>query len=313
MPLKEIVRHTNRNYWMGWAMIMIILCHIQYTCYDDGLIMRCMRFLFKKGEFGVDIFLFLSSVGLSNSIENNNLRVFYFHRIKRLFPMYLFFILLSYVFFKTKENMLRDILFQITGISLFTGNQFNEWYIPALILIYSVFPLLYYGILKLYMKYRFYSVLLVIIAIYSYIFTNEYMTLYFARRLYVVVLGVVVFFAYKFNERMVAISILAIVAMLQLFIPTEYNMFLFVPLLLVLLDSSIQILPMHTIVSWIGKHSLEIYLAQTLGVIFFCNQSSLRLLYKLPLGLTITFVFSFILWGSQYLFYIFFYKSTNKG
>ena len=304
MPQKGIIRHINRNYWMGWAIIMIILCHIQYTCYDDGYIMRCMRLLFKNGEFGVDIFLFLSSIGLSYSIEKNNLCIFYLHRIKRLFPMYFVFLFLSYVFFKTKENMVRDILFQITGVSIFTGNQFNEWYIPALILVYAVFPILYYGISRIYLKFKFYSVLLVIITIYSYIITSDYMTLYFARRLYVVVLGIVIYCAHTNNDSMVSISILSIVSMIQLFVPKDYNMFLFVPLLLVLIDRLCPILPIHGTMSWIGKHSLEIYLGQTLGIIFFCNQSSLRLLYKLPLGLTITAAFSFFLWGVHKLFYM---------
>ena len=99
MPQKGIIRHINRNYWMGWAIIMIILCHIQYTCYDDGYIMRCMRLLFKNGEFGVDIFLFLSSIGLSYSIEKNNLCIFYL------------LALLLYLFCKMEEGILRGKTF----------------------------------------------------------------------------------------------------------------------------------------------------------------------------------------------------------
>ena len=288
---------------MGWAMIMIILCHIQYTCYDGSYFMRGLRLLFIQGEFGVDVFFFLSSIGLSYSIERNNLRVFYIHRVKRLFPMYFVFLFLSFVFFKTKDNMLREILFQITGISIFTGNQFNEWYIPALIIVYVVFPLLYYGVSKFYERYKFYSVLLVVATIYSYIITKEYMSSFLARRIYVVVLGVVIYCAHRNSGRPEVFGILSIVAMIHLFVPSECSMFLFVPLLLVLFDCLFPILPMYRIMSWIGIHSLEIYLGQTIGLIFFCNQSSLIPLYKLPLGLLITICISFILWGIHKGFY----------
>ncbi len=303
MGSTEIVKHINRNYWMGWAMILIIICHIQYTCYDDSFFMKYMRLLFRKGEFGVDIFLFLSSVGLSYSIEKNSLRDFYIHRVKRLFPMYFVFLFLSFVFFKSRENIVRDILYQITGISNFTGNQFNEWYIPALIIIYAVFPLLYSGVSRFYRHYKYYSVLLVVITIYGYIITNEFMTSFFARRLYVIVLGVVIYFAHQNGGKFEVLEILSIIAMIQLFVPSECNMFLLVPLLLVLFDSFFPILPMHKILSLIGKHSLEIYLGQTIGLIYFCSQSSLTILYKLPMGLLITIVTSFILWGIHNGFY----------
>lgn len=309
MDLKEIIKHSNRNYWMGWAIIMIILCHIQYTCYDDGYIMRGMRLLFKKGEFGVDIFLFLSIIGLSYSIERNNICDFYIHRIKRLFPMYLFFLALSSVFFKSEEDIVSEVFFQITGVSNFVGNPFNEWYIPAIILIYVLFPMFYYSITKICKMHTFIGVALIVFSIYSFVITRELMTLYFARRLYLIVLGIVIYYIHqKVHKPIGVIVVLSFVAMIQLFVPSYYNMFLFVPLILVVLDASLKYLPMHGLVSWIGKHSLEIYLGQTMGIIFFCNQSSLRLLYKLLIGLIITIVLAAIL----YIGHLFFIISVNK-
>lgn len=309
MDLSEIIKRSNRNYWMGWAMIMIILCHIQYTCYDGGYIMKGMRLLFKQGEFGVDIFLFLSIIGLSYSFERNGICDFYIHRVKRLFPMYLFFLVLSSVFFKSEEDIVIEWLFQITGASNFVGNPFNEWYIPALILIYALFPMLYYGITKICKMHKVIGVALIVLTIYSYIVTRDLMTLYFARRLYVIVLGIVIYHIHqKEHKSLGVIVVLSFVAMIQLFVPSDYNMFLFVPLILVILDTSLKYLPMHGLLSWIGKHSLEIYLGQTMGIIFFCNQSSLRLLYKLPTGIMITVVLATIL----YMGHLYFIKCVNK-
>ena len=309
MDLTEIIKRSNRNYWMGWAMIMIILCHIQYTCYDGGYIMKGMRLLFKKGEFGVDIFLFLSVIGLSYSFERNSIYDFYIHRIKRLFPMYLFFLALSSVFFKSEEDIVIEWLFQIIGASNFVGNPFNEWYIPALILIYALFPMLYCGITKICKMHTLICVALIVFTIYSYIITRDFMTLYFARRLYVIVLGIVIYYIHqKEHKSLGVIVVLSLVAMIQLFVPSDYNMFLFVPLILVILDTSLKYLPMHGFLSWIGKHSLEIYLGQTIGIIFFCNQSSLRLLYKLPIGIMITVVLATIFCMGH----LFFIECVNK-
>ena len=301
----DIIKRSNRDYWMGWAMIMIILCHIQYTCYDDGYIMRCLRVLFKKGEFGVDIFLFLSSVGLSYSIISNNIRTFYKHRITRLFPMYFLFLFLSYCFFKSNELSWNVVFFQIVGISNFVGNPFNEWYVPAIILIYTSFPILFFGIKGLCAKSILWGIALILLAIYSYTITINYMTLYFARRLYVIILGIVTFFVHheKQNPKGV-IYVLLFVALMQLFVPSDYNMFLFVPLLLVLFDVLFPKLPMHRIVGFIGKHSLELYLGQTMGIIYYCNQSSIRILYKLPVGLIITIVSAILLYWGHRAFYI---------
>lgn len=308
----DIIKQSNRNYWMGWAMIMIILCHIQYTCYDDGYIMRGMRLLFKKGEFGVDIFLFLSVVGLSYSFERNKLSDFYIHRIKRLFPMYFFFLVLSFVFFKSDENIICDVFFQLTGLSNFLGNQFNEWYIPALIMIYVLFPLLFWSIVRLCKINMLICHGLIVLTIYSYIITRDLMTSYFARRLYLIVLGIVIYYIQRKDNNLVKIiDVLSFVAVIQLFVPSDYNMFLFVPLLLVVFDS-FYYLPMRGIVSWIGIHSLEIYLGQTMGIIFFCNQSTLRILYKLPTGIIITVVSAVLLNIGHKFFYICLDKLMTK-
>lgn len=299
MDLTEIVKKRNRNYWMGWSICLIILCHIQYTCYNGKDIMNCMRFLFKKGECGVDVFIFLSIVGLSYSIERNSIWSYYRHRIKRIFPMYLLFLFLSYVLFTPKDNLFRIFFLQLSGMANFTGNTFNEWFIPALLLIYASFPLFFYGITRLYRANQFLCVLLIIIVIYSYIITSDFITLFFARRLYLIILGIVVYLTFKQKSKLEAIGILSIIAMLQLFIPSDFNMYLYVPLLLVILDSLFNDYPMYRIMNWLGKHSLEVYLGQTMGIIFYCNQSSLRPLYKLPIGIIITFVSAIILLGGH--------------
>lgn len=183
-----MVKFNNRSYWMGWAIISIILCHIQYTCFDGSLFLRLLRSLFVKGEFGVEIFLFLSIIGLCYSIESHGLIKYYKNRIKRIYPMYFIFIIITFLFFKITDNRIVDLLSQITGLAVFTGNRLAEWYIPATIVIYILFPFIFYFAKYLYQKNILYCILLSILLIYGYSITKLIMTPFFARRLYLILL-----------------------------------------------------------------------------------------------------------------------------
>lgn len=290
---------------MGWAIIMIMLCHIQYTCYDDSLHMKIMRFLFKKGEFGVDVFLFLSIIGLCYSFENRSIKNYYKNRIKRLFPMYLIFLCLSFMFFRSNQHIIRDVIFQITGLSNFTGNHFNEWYIPAIILIYISFPILFFSIKKICERSVKIGVMVIILLIYSYVFFKNIVTPYFACRFYLIPLGIIVYHIHIKKVTGNYMFVLLVVAISQLFIPSEFRMYLYVPLLLVLSDRYINKLPLYSIVSWFGKHSLDIYLGQTLGFIYFCSQSTYATEVKLLMGIIITMISA----AFMYWLHEFFYKT----
>ena len=299
----QIIKRENRNYWMGWAIIFIMLCHIQYTCFDNSVFLKVLRFLFKKGEFGVDIFLFLSIIGLCYSYENNTIKDFYINRIKRLFPMYFVFLCLSFVFFKSNQHVVKDILLQITGLSNFMGNLFDEWFIPAIILIYASFPLLFQAVKWFCEKNVMICVAVVILLIYSYVFLKNIVTPYFACRFYLIPLGIVV---YQIHQKKVSGNytyILLVVALIQLFIPPEFRMYLYVPFLLVLSDRLIPQLPLNSVVSWIGKHSLDIYLGQTLGIIYYCGHTVNATEVKLPIGIMITVISAALLYWSHTLFY----------
>lgn len=294
---------------MGWAIIFIMLCHIQYTCFDNSFFMKVLRFFFKKGEFGVDVFLFLSVVGLCYSYENNTIKVFYFNRLKRLFPMYFVFLCLSFVFFKSNLHIVRVVFLQITGLSNFMGNQLDEWFIPAIIIIYASFPLLFRVVKWVCGKNVMISVVVVILLIYSYVFLKNYITPYFVCRFYLVPLGIVV---YQIHQEMVSGNntyILLVVALIQLFIPPEFRMYLYVPLMLVLSDRLIPQLPLYSVVSWIGKHSLDIYLGQTLGLIYFCSLTVYPTEIKLPIGILITIISAMLLYCSH----TFFYRIINQN
>lgn len=94
------------------------------------------------GNWGVDVFLFLSGMGLVRSLERNPLSVYYKRRFKRIIPScilcgvtkYTLFILLG-----SSVAVLRDGL-KMGWWSLFS---FDLWFIPTILILYTISPLLY--------------------------------------------------------------------------------------------------------------------------------------------------------------------------
>ena len=89
----------NRIAIMGFAAMWILILHVWYPCfYDNGAIPNLFEgFIVGSGYVGVDIFMFLSAIGLFYSLENNSIIVFYKHRIKRLlFPVLIISIIFAF-------------------------------------------------------------------------------------------------------------------------------------------------------------------------------------------------------------------------
>ena len=112
------------------------------------------------GYGGVDIFLFLSGMGLYHSLKKNSIDTFYKRRLQRILPSYLPFIIFWFLVrtfisvFITNDafdtsvigwlGFAREFLGNITGLGWFAAadNQFN-WYISMLFLLYLAAPALY--------------------------------------------------------------------------------------------------------------------------------------------------------------------------
>lgn len=81
-----------RNSWMGLAILWIVLFHLQYDFGGDSL--RFLSYIKSIGYGGVNIFLFASGIGCFCSLEkNDNLMEFFKRLIKRIFPIYIVFIM----------------------------------------------------------------------------------------------------------------------------------------------------------------------------------------------------------------------------
>lgn len=128
-----------RSELMGIAIIMVMCYHL-FT----GMQLSLIPYISSIGYFGVDIFLFLSGFGLCFGFHKyHSVLQFYKVRFCRIWPTYIFVILLTTLF---NDDSLVDCFIKSLGIGFFLpvcGMSSFDWYIPTLYLLYFAFPLCY--------------------------------------------------------------------------------------------------------------------------------------------------------------------------
>lgn len=127
---------TYRSSLMGFAIIWIMLYHFTLK---TPIIQQISGY----GYGGVDIFMFLSGLGLYYSLSKKNfsLSVFLKKRISRIFPAY--FIVWFILGFLINKDPFPTYLWKCTTIGYWTNNIYYDWFIPAIFSIYIIFPFMY--------------------------------------------------------------------------------------------------------------------------------------------------------------------------
>lgn len=121
---------------MGGGMLSIMLFHQYFTSVSPFNVFH------NFGYWGVDVFLFLSGIGLVRSLENNTLPKYYIRRFKRIIPScilcgttkYIIFILLG-----SSVAILKDGL----KMGWWSLASLDLWFIPTIIILYIISPVLY--------------------------------------------------------------------------------------------------------------------------------------------------------------------------
>lgn len=133
-----------RTYLMGVAILCIMVFHTT----DIFVVPKFMEFIQKTGYLGVDIFFFVSAYGLFYSMKKPiPLKQWYLRRVKRILPAFWIVSLFMgiMVHWTLYEHLREETFF---GFFLPWTNQdrfYNVifWYIPAALLFYIAFPLVY--------------------------------------------------------------------------------------------------------------------------------------------------------------------------
>lgn len=149
-----------RTYLMGISILWIILFHTAWYLWFPKVIEMFQM----SGNYGVDIFIFVSVYGLYHSMQNKlTLRQWYFRRLKRIIPSFLIVAtMLAFIECWSVTDYIKEIAF----IGFLLPNIKYEvvfWYIPAILIFYAIFPYVY--------KYRKKRVIYIFIPL-AYIFCN---------------------------------------------------------------------------------------------------------------------------------------------
>ena len=139
-----------RNELFGFSIITIILFHYCEDVQNAGfggaaaVLTKCYNLL--MGSSGVEIFLFLSGMGLFYSMSGNpRLSVFYRKRLTRLLPAYLLFGGIGYAVLDLllRHTDFMRFLLDFSMISFWTKGTRLIWYIALIVPLYLLFPLLF--------------------------------------------------------------------------------------------------------------------------------------------------------------------------
>jgi len=156
--LKEInyfIVSKHRTKIMAIAIMWVVFFHstINFNLVEKSYIIRNVgNFIKDMGNCGVDIFLFLSGIGMYFSWKKcNEPFKFYKNRFKRIIPTYFTIsLILSIILISLNFIDLKAFLLDSTGLRLWFKEGAMGWYISAIMILYLFVPIF----MKLYDKYR---------------------------------------------------------------------------------------------------------------------------------------------------------------
>lgn len=273
----------KRGALMGFSILWIFMLH----CGNIGL--GWYDHIRKFGWFGVDIFFFLSAIGLCYSFQKKSDVVeFYKRRLTRIIPTWFVVLLGVHIIGLLCNIYLPALPFHVphtliqcftwyTGLGYWVGefvpnpdNYYYEWYVPALLVFYMVFPYLFkQKTMKL-------VVLVIAFTILSYLLTINHILYtwhFFYQRIPIFLLGIISYRVMMGDDKMRNIGVSCYCVMFIIgsilwfllenfqinFVLTHIEQ-LMIPLFLIFVGRIIDLLRITTVLAFYGGISLELYL-----------------------------------------------------
>lgn len=143
------------GFLMGVAAILIVIFHGQFftETYTDVGIVNFVLTLLWHFNTGVEMFLLVSGIGLYFSFENKKAD-FKQYYIKRVLNVYLISLIIDlpyviYLNFIVNKNGIVHALLEWTKLLNWTGKTNLSWYVPFVMVLYALYPLIYKAMKKL--------------------------------------------------------------------------------------------------------------------------------------------------------------------
>ena len=135
----------SRGVLMGIATLIVAFFHCYSYHFENiisnNFIANVLNFLRKMGNIGVDIFLFLSALGLYFSFtKDSNIKNFYKKRIVRIIPS---IIIVASIYYLIRGVDVVSFIKGITLTSFYLDGVRDFWYFALIVVLYLLYPLLY--------------------------------------------------------------------------------------------------------------------------------------------------------------------------
>lgn len=254
----------NRNAIFGFSILYIIFFHSGFNP------------LFGRGYIGVDIFLFLSAFGLCFSLEKHSLLFFYLRRLNRIYPLFVISNLLKYFieWYQGVEISVWDSICDITGLTFFgIGGTHLLWFIPSLMVLYILTPLLYH-ILNKYKNKVFFLIAVSSLIVMLLFKEMDWHYACFVSRVPSFSLGLL-YYVQRGNIHRLFPPLLTCVILEEVAVANELKFSVaafYVPVLLFFLCFFIDRILKRSVgnlLSWIGSKSLEFFIGNGMATAFF--------------------------------------------
>ena len=225
-----------RTQLMGVAALFILFFHEGIKLWENVPVIGAVEgFVKRAGFFGVDIFFFLSGMGLVYAIAKSSIPMFYYKRIRRIIIPFLVMAIVRTVF---DQWPIVDFWKNIFGINFYAKSIYSFlWFVPAILTLYLLFPLYYQFFSKAKNKALFTGGVIVVWLIVSMVLNGTLRNdLYgFTNRIPIFVIGVLIGYFQKnrtfdFTKGTWFVLLLVLVLGIYLSIQTnEHSMFILVP------------------------------------------------------------------------------------
>lgn len=274
---------TYRDALMGVAMISVFLFHC-----GEGWAPDYITAITSRGYMGVAVFIFLSAIGLSYSMEKNgNILAFYKRRMFRIFPTYWLIMTGVYTFvavltsagimpsdyYRYPHTVLEAIQSYTTIGFWIEGGLYYLWYIPAIIVLYLFFPFVYI----IYSRWRWTTLSIAIVPLLLSFYPEkafgEYA--YFLSFVGVFLYGALAYYWVKSDYSINGLIVVLIgggallyyclrqvmhLGMIQIPVLETSLLYATFPFMLLVLVPILRLRPINIACSFVGKISLEFYL-----------------------------------------------------
>ncbi|WP_025835570.1 acyltransferase family protein [Bacteroides rodentium] len=256
------------------------------------------------GYAGVDIFMLLSGYGIAKSLARNSIKQFYIHRLQRILPLWIIMISSACIINLTLgggDFGLETFLLNITSLSFYYNpDLLPEWYLSTLLLFYAVSPLLKM-LLEKYSWRLLTLVSLVVVLEGEFLGTGRWQYDNAVARFPLYLLGMQCALNNKENLPY-KVTIPLFLLSIAFFFQGHHYLFSACAVLFTVQIANILIdrwgILKNKLFNWIGSHTLEIYVGNTIAAIIAEQIFSpeMNILTKLSIDIMMTISLSLLLW-----------------